>query len=411
LPTTARSLPRRSTLLLRTSTLAHARALVALVALVALAGCAPTEDTPLRLPESAELRLVEDARGRPVAVEATGLPAGLVERLRQTPPTEAEWAAAFPVTQATADHCSASPLAGVYRIAAGGAVRFLPREPFARGRRYVACWNGADGVTDAELPFAPSREGARASTQVADVFPSADLVPVNLARVHVLFTAPMSPGRSGAHVRLEREGGAEVAGVFAGAGDDAEDPGALRETWNDDRTRVTLELATDAEGRTLLEIAGRYRLAVDAGWEDAEGVPLRDGFEKVFAVTEPDRERPDPRSWTLTPPVSAGAPLTLDFSAPLDHAGLERSLEVLAQDDRVAGTVRISNEERRWVFSPRRPWTAGSYVVRVLAGLDDPAGNPLAADTPAAEGSTATVLPFRVELGTAGGRSRGAAGP
>ncbi|HVS13565.1 MAG TPA: hypothetical protein VMV46_06565 [Thermoanaerobaculia bacterium] len=398
----ARRVPSRSPVARR------ARRPSAALAWIVLLGCSAPEPTS-PLPETVELRLVEDARGRPVAVDAAGLPAEALERLRQAPGTVVDWTEVFPVTPVSDSDDAADPLPGSYRLA-GDAVRFLPREPFARGRSYRARWNGADGEADIELSFEPARQGARPSTQVATLYPSADLVPANLARVHILFTAPMTPGKAADHVLLERENGVALAAFAREEATAAEAPATLLEAWTEDRTRVTLQLAADASGRPPLEVAGRYRLVVDAGWPDAEGVPLRDGFEKVFAVAEPDRQGPDPQSWTLTPPVSAGAPLTLDAPAPLDHVSLERSLEVVSQEEIVEGTVRIANDERRWVFSPRRPWTNGSYVVRVLAGLEDPAGNRLDGETGATVGGTATVLPFRVEIETPRVRRRGDAG-
>jgi hypothetical protein len=346
-----------------------------------------TPEPPLELPDHAELRLVEDSAGRPVAVDAVGLTDDLLDRLRRTPWSAEEWSVVFAV-----DAGEGTLVAGDYSVTAVG-VRFIPSRPFAQRTSYVARWKGA---ADAALAFEPSRDGARATTQVVAIYPSADLLPQNLARIHVQFTEPMSPGRAAQFVRLVTEGEGEAVDPFVPA-DSAGGP-ALAEHWSDDATRLTLDLAVDAEGRPLLQIAGRYRLIVDRGWDDERGVPLRDTFEKVFAVAKPDREPPDPTTWSVTPPVSPGAPLLVDFPTPLDQVRLSGALEVVAQNDRLEGSVRVSNEERRWVFSPSKPWRNGRYVVRIVDALDDPSGNPVGGAQAGSTRGVGTVVPFLVDI-------------
>jgi hypothetical protein len=389
--------------------------LLALV-LLGLAGC-ESSPPPLELPVEAELELVEDASGRPLAIDATGLGDALLDRLRHQPLDAEEWAATLRVSTE-----GGAPVPGDYRVTSD-AVRFIPAQPFARGEAYRARWRDAEAIR-----FEPARDGAQATTRVAAIYPSADLLPQNLARLHILFSAPMIEGRAGQHVRLTPDdGNGEPLDAFAAhtlgdveqaAGDadgseeeavsehrqsapaegvePAPDP-PLAEEWNQERTRLTLRLAGDAEGRTALESGRRYRLLVDRGWEDARGVPLRDSFEKVFGIVEPDRQPPAPESWSVSPPLSPAAPLLVDFDAPLDHVSLSAALEVLSQDRRIAGRVLISNDETRWAFSPEQPWKNGRYVVRLVAELLDPAGNSIGAAS-GAGAATGIVLPFRIEL-------------
>lgn len=354
---------------------------LASLVLLLVAACA-TPEKPLVLPDDVELRLVEDAAGRPVAVDATGLGDQLLDRLRRAPWGVEEWSQIFTVAGA-----EGTPLAGDYRVLAE-TVRFVPGSPFTHRTKYVVTWKDLD---ENELAFEPSRDGAAPTTQVFSIYPSADLLPQNLARLHIEFTAPMTRGRAGEHLSILPEGGFEPLDLLA-----SED-GDVVETWSEDGRRLTLALARDAEGKPVLQIAARYRLVVDRGWQDAEGVPLRDTFEKVFAVSKNDREPPDPTSWEVTPPVSAGAPLTVDFPAPLDRFALEGALAVLSQDESLDGRVRISNEERRWLFSPEKPWSDGRYVVKIVGELEDPAGNVLGGGQTASAGA-GTVVPFLVEL-------------
>ena len=413
-----------------------------LLVLGGIAGCTPREP-PIELaevlPEHAELRLVEDASGRPLAIDAAGLGDELLDRLRREPLGFEDWSAVFTVAAAETAAAEgaqreATPIPGDYRVTAD-AVRFLPAEPFERGTSYSVRWLDAD---ETELTFEPSRDGARATTQVAAIYPSADNLPQNLARFHIQFTAPMREGTAGEHVRLLVEGSGERVDAFADEAQEVGDePSGAREQpiaadgateqdaeqdvverdvvdrdvadrdvvqrgifeeWSEDGTRLTLTVAVDEDGRTPLEIAGRYRLLVDRGWEDARGVPLRGSFEKVFAVVKPDRDPPDVQSWSVTPPVSAAAPLVVDFPAPLDHERLHQALEVVSQDHRIEGSVLVSNEEKRWSFSSAEPWQNGRYVVRVVEPLDDPAGNPLGGAQGTATTGVGTVVPFLVEI-------------
>ncbi|HVS62224.1 MAG TPA: hypothetical protein VMT85_01850 [Thermoanaerobaculia bacterium] len=414
-----------------------------------MAGCTPRE-LPIELaevlPERAELRLVEDASGRPVAIDAAGLGDELLDRLRREPLGFEDWSAVFTVAAAETAAAEgaqpeATPIAGDYRVTAD-AVRFLPAEPFERGASYSVRWLDS---TETELTFEPSRDGAPATTQVVAIYPSADNLPQNLARFHIQFTAPMREGTAGEHVRLVVEGSGERVDAFADEArevDDeprADEPSDAREQaisaegateqdveqdvverdvvergileeWSEDGTRLTLNLAVDEDGRTPLEIAGRYRLLVDRGWEDARGVPLRGSFEKVFAVVKPDRDPPDVQSWSVTPPVSAAAPLVVDFPAPLDHVRLHQALEVVSQDHRIEGSVLVSNEEKRWSFSSAEPWQNGRYVVRVVEPLDDPAGNPLGGAQGSNTTGVGTVVPFLVEIPEAAAPRRRRAG-
>jgi hypothetical protein len=121
--------------------------------------------------------------------------------------------------------------------------------------------------------------------------------------------------------------------------------------------------------------AGReYRLVVDGAMADASGVPLGTAFEHRFRAVEADREPPRAEDVTVEPPASRAAPVSVRLPEPLDHALLARWVWV--EDARGAPVEgRVDAHETRWELTPERPWTPGSYAVRIERALEDRAGN------------------------------------
>ena len=120
-----------------------------------------------------------------------------------------------------------------------------------------------------------------------------------------------------------------------------------------------------------------YTLVVDSGWKDAAGRTLKESHRKEFQVGPPDYHCPDLETWKLAPPsVATRSPFTIDLPGPLDHALLERLLWVNGPDgETLEGEVEVSRGERRWSFTPTRPWSAGKHHLIVETILEDLAGN------------------------------------
>jgi hypothetical protein len=353
-----------------------------------------------------ELQLVEDEAGRPEAVDAVGLEPETLDRLRRIAPGREGWTLVFPVSPAAArEGDEPEAMVGDY-VVTDGAVRFLPRVAFARGKRYQARFARGTEVL-ATLDFSPNRAGRESTVRAVAIYPTSDLLPVNLLRVYVEFSAPMRRGEAHRHLRLARDpGGEAVALPF---------PPPEAEQWNEEATRFTLILdpsrlgaapageSQGATGASPLEVGKRYRLVVERTWPDAEGTPIRDGLDKLFLVDEADREGGRPETWTITPPISRQAPLLVELPSPLDYALLLGGIEARRRDGTLLpGRARISNNETRWTFQPDAGWASGSYLLRIDAKIQDPSGNPAGGATGAAEQGQGerppTVLPFEVEL-------------
>ncbi|RMH17303.1 MAG: hypothetical protein D6696_16170 [Acidobacteria bacterium] len=354
-----------------------------------------------------------DARGY-LTFEVTGLPPALVAAVGRARLDPASWAASFSVHTVREDGGVSTVAVLGSHEAGGGRLRFRPRFPPVAGVAYRVRVDLASLARRAgQPPPAPARleatvalppPPAAAPTVVEAIYPSRGVLPENLLKLYLHFSAPMTRGEAFRHLHLLDAAGNEVTPPFLG-----------QELWDPEQRRLTLFLDPGRIKRGLRPheeagpplVAGRsYRLLVDAGWPDAAGRPLAAPFDKRFTVTAADRSAPRAADWRLVaPPAGGRGPLELIFPEPLDHALLERVLEVVDEGGRrLAGRIEIAGEETRWRFHPDRPWAPGGYRVEVETLLEDLAGNSLRklfdADAAAGEHEFETapyvVLPFRV---------------
>jgi hypothetical protein len=282
------------------------------------------------------------------------------------------------------DAASRPAVAGDYAIA-DDAIVFTPMFGFDRGRRYRVEFDAGqlpsargDGVanvttTEVSLPKAV----VEPTTTVSHVYPSRSVVPENQLRLYIHFSAPMGLRGGLDYIKLLDDHGVEVKDPFLPLD---------TEFWNGDRTRFTVFfdpgrvkrgiLPNKEMGRSLTE--GRpYTLVVSREWRDGEGLPLKEDFRRVFKVGPPDEQPLDQRNWRIDPPRAGTLdPLTVIFPEPLDQGLLLRALGVSNDTGgSLNGAIGIDPGETRWTFTPRQPWNAGGYTIKVLTILEDLAGN------------------------------------
>jgi hypothetical protein len=160
------------------------------------------------------------------------------------------------------------------------------------------------------------------------------------------------------------------------------------ELWDRDRRRLTLLLDPGRIKQGLLpHVQSGYplvegqaiRVAVDPGFLDAAGRPLRTSFERRYEVGTDVRAHVDPGHWRVSPPaVRTRDPLVIDFDRSLDHGLLHHCITVLDHDGRaIAGSIAIGRAERSWAFLPSAPWPRGTFQLAIDHRLEDPAGNSL----------------------------------
>lgn len=277
---------------------------------------------------------------------------------------------ADPLVRPATATVSAPPMAGTL-VDDDGDVCFVPRFGFVAGTAYTVRSAGTvlATLTRPARPLTPTAE-------VVAIHPTVDVVPRNLLRCYVSFSAPMSEGDAATRVRLVDDAGDPLAHALLPT---------EYELWSTDHTRLTvlLDPARIKRGLAGHRAAGyplrpgeRVRLVVDAGFRDATGAPLVAGAERGYRVGADLRGHVDPAAWRLTPPAEgSGDPLVVAFGRPLDSALLSRCLRVAGPYGVVAGTVAVADGERAWRLTPAQPWRAGPHRLLVDPVLEDVAGN------------------------------------
>jgi hypothetical protein len=280
------------------------------------------------------------------------------------------WASVFVVFAGAGD---VPPLLGSYSVE-GDSLIFRPRFPLEPGVRYRAVFR-APGAAPFERIFDLPAKDKTPSTHVERVYPSADILPSNLLRLYVYFSAPMSQGESGQRMHLLDEKGKELPAVFL-PGEELWDPRFQRLTMTFDPGRIKRGLTSNTSMGPPLVEGRRYTLVIDRDWPDARGVPMVAGFRKSFRGGPGERTPPDPNQWRISAPKAGTiAAVAVDFPTPMNYVLLQRMLQVFSGRESVSGTVAVERVETRWLFTPRAAWRAGDYRLVVDTAIEDLAGN------------------------------------
>ena len=322
-----------------------------------------------------------------IGVVVTGLSAAAVEELRRSDWKIAQWQEVLAVYADQGDliaEIGLPPMLGAYRVASNW-LRFDPQFPLEPGVSYRAIFHpdrfpvgdGSGGGSPITAVFkAPSRQ-SNPTTVVTHIYPSADLLPENLLKFYVHFSAPMSRGHIYDHMHLRDDAGKDVELPFLEIDEELWNPAMTRLTLFIDPGRIKRGVTPLEEVGPALQEGKRYTLVIDQAWKDGAGSPLKETFQKSFKVGPPDRNPPDPARWQVQSPKSeTRAPLTIVFSEPMDRALAERVIRVISDSgELVQGDAGLENQERRWIFVPSSPWHRGSYRIVVQTTIEDLAGN------------------------------------
>lgn len=278
------------------------------------------------------------------------------------------------------------------------ALVFTPRFVFVGGVRYVLLVDG-EPVASLLRPSAPPP----VPTTVTGIFPTGTHVPVNLLRLYIQFSAPMSEGFAARAIQLtDAETGAPIRDALLDF---------THELWDQARTRLTVLFEPGRIKRGLVPhlesgfplMQGRgIVVTVDPAFRDASGRPLEERFSRRYQVGPPLTTRVDPALWVVTKPlVGTTAGLHVTFDRALDRGLLARCLRVRDAHGHVLdGEVHVAGGERLWSFRPREAWTAGTLLT-IDTRLEDTCGNSVlrpfdrdlacAADDPAADQQVALL--------------------
>lgn len=275
-------------------------------------------------------------------------------------------------------------IAGTYRVV-GEELRFKPKYPVEPGLAHLARFDPAGlplkrADPPVQIEFSLPAPPAPAPAFVVRVEPSGDVLPENLLKFYVHFSAPMSRGEVYDRVRLTDSSGKKLDSAFLEIGEELWDASGTRITLLLDPGRIKRGLRPREEEGPILEAGKTYALVVDREWPDAAGRPMREPFKKVFRAGPERSRRLDPKDWAVKAPgATTRDPLVLTFPEPLDRAMLGHALVVLDPGGaKVAGRVSVGEGSTRWEFRPAGDWSAGSYGLEIDPDLEDLAGNSIA---------------------------------
>jgi hypothetical protein len=282
------------------------------------------------------------------------------------------------------------PLIGEYRID-GSILRFIARHPLDQpGYRAVIDFSllcAADrrrlaerhqtGRLSIDLVLQELGRTERQATVATGVYPSANVLPENLLRLYIHFSAPMSRGEAYRRIHLLDQAGNPVADPFLELDEELWSGDGRRFTLLFDPGRIKRGLKPREEAGPVLEQGKTYTLIIDREWPDANGQHLGGEYRRQFRVGPPDQASPSPRDWTIgAPTAETRHPLEIRFPEPLDSA-LARRLIVVKDSRGLVGNGQVSleSEESRWLLTPDAPWQAGEYRLVIGTDLEDLAGN------------------------------------
>lgn len=232
--------------------------------------------------------------------------------------------------------------------------------------------------TSVSLSFQLTKE-KRPATYITKVYPQTEVLPANLLKMYVYFSAPMSRRQSKKYVKIVDAKGNTVPHVFLPI---------KEELWNRNRTRLTLffdpgrikrGLRPHNENGTPLQPNRQYSIVIDAQWKDAYGNKLKSNYTKKFKTTSDDRIKPKPFLWKLTIPAArTQMPLQLESNGTLDHALVKRYLVLKKKNGKnIKGTFELHKDDQTIQFTPAKAWKWGDYTIEVDNRLEDLAGNNL----------------------------------
>ena len=312
-----------------------------------------------------------------IAVEVTGLPPATLQQLQRLRWQPSQWQQVFAVYTETANLA----MLGTYRVQSE-VVRFEPQFPLEPGLTYRAEFRPAQLPRKVNAPplastFRLPPRDLTPTTIVTHVYPSGDVVPENLLKFYIHFSAPMQRGNIYDYIQLRDSAGKIVELPFLEIDEELWDTTLTRLTVFIDPGRIKRGVLPLEEIGPSLQEGKNYTLVIRPDWKDSNGAPLKTEFQKSFRVVAPDREPPDPKRWHLQAPhADSREPLVVTFPEPMEHALTLRLITVVnAAGQAVAGQPSLTDREQRWSFTPHTTWSRGTYRLVIQTTLEDLAGN------------------------------------
>jgi hypothetical protein len=334
-------------------------------------------------PAAAEVttKLTSDHEPR---IAVVGLSAETLAELADARLDRNAWQRILAVYVDAGDSPTTLPVHGDYSVQDSRLI-FTPQFPLKPGLAYRAVFdanalpNGSnrdhESLVETKLQVPGPLRGQK--TFVEAIYPSGDVLPENLLKFYIHFSAPMSRGGSYRHMQLLDAAGAPVEAPFLELAEELWDASGKRLTLLLDPGRVKQGLKPHEEVGRALAQGNAYMLLIGDTWQDAQGLRLAHEHRKQFHVVRADTGQPDAKQWRLRlPGAGTRQPLIVELNEPLDHALLQHAIRVSDSTKSVLeGRVEVVEQETEWHFHPEKSWVAGTHQLLVDGMLEDRAGN------------------------------------
>lgn len=216
------------------------------------------------------------------------------------------------------------------------------------------------------------------ATSVVQVYPTRSVLPENLLKLYVHFSAPMQRGQVYDHVKIvEIKSGRTIELPFLELEQELWSRDGKRLTLLFDPGRIKRGLKPREEMGPIFEVGNDYKFIISKDWADANGTSLREGFEKKMTIGPNDASTPALKDWKIVVPKSETLdPLIINFDQTLDSSIAKRSIQVFKSDQRLEfKKVALIQNELGLRLLPDAFWKNGKYEIRIASDLEDLCGN------------------------------------
>jgi hypothetical protein len=233
-------------------------------------------------------------------------------------------------------------------------------------------------------------------SSLAQVFPSADVLPSNLLRFHLRFARTVEVFDVNEHLRLvDTSEGAEqiVAHPFLDLSDGLWSADGLTLTVLLHPGRVKLGLAShEARGAALLT-SRSYELQMRSEIDLEDIVASKNEWRtlKRFLVSEALDNSMDVTGFAVEAPrADTRAPLRLNLKRVVDRLAIENYVAVTDENGAIVPIdVVTSRSDMTILLRPLNPWRVGTYTVHFANEFEDVSGNRFSASF-----ESQSIVPF-----------------
>jgi hypothetical protein len=250
-------------------------------------------------------------------------------------------------------------------------ITFRPFVPFTKGKKYKI-----SGKEEEIVFVVPKPENS--TTKVSSFFPQSKTLPLNVLKIRLEFSSPMSQNHSHQYVKVFRNGSEIAEYPFLKL---------ENELWNNDQTELTLWFDPGKIKRGLLSrkskganfsLGDEIEIQIQNSWPDIDGNRLDQEYSYQFTIADTDKLRPDPEQWDVFAPAAGTMdPLAILIKEELDSKLLTEGIEIYDGVNNVSGEFVIKKKGFALFFYPAEPWKKSNYEIIVNPKLEDLAGNNL----------------------------------